>query len=201
MLLHLHPTHPQERIIKQAVELLRNGGVIIYPTDTIYALGCDLRQPKAFERICRLKNIDPAKAQFSLICRDLSHLSDFTKGLDTPLFRFIKAQIPGPFTFILPASKEVPKLMQSKKSTIGIRVPDHPICQQLIGMLGNPIISTSLPGEWVEEYTDPVYMEERFGKQVDVILDGGIGGMVPSTIIDCTEDEPVITRQGAGEIK
>jgi tRNA threonylcarbamoyl adenosine modification protein (Sua5/YciO/YrdC/YwlC family) len=201
MLLHLHPTHPQERIIKQAVELLRNGGVIIYPTDTIYALGCDLRQPKAFERICRLKNIDPAKAQFSLICRDLSHLSDFTKGLDTPLFRFIKAQIPGPFTFILPASKEVPKLMQSKKSTIGIRVPDHPICQQLIGMLGNPIISTSLPGEWVEEYTDPIYMEERFGKQVDAILDGGIGGMEPSTIIDCTGDEPVVTRQGAGVIK
>lgn len=201
MLLHLHPTHPQERLIKQAAEMLRNGGVIIYPTDTLYALGCDLRQPKAFERICRLKNIDPAKAQFSLICRDLSHLSDFTKGLDTPLFRFIKAQIPGPFTFILPASKEVPKLMQSKKSTIGIRVPDHPICQQLIGMLGNPIISTSLPGEWVEEYTDPIYMEERFGKQVDAILDGGIGGMEPSTIIDCTGDEPVITRQGAGEIK
>jgi tRNA threonylcarbamoyl adenosine modification protein (Sua5/YciO/YrdC/YwlC family) len=200
MLLHLHPTHPQERLIKQAVEMLRNGGVIIYPTDTIYALGCDLRQPKAFERICRLKNIDPAKAQFSLICRDLSHLSDFTKGLDTPLFRFIKAQIPGPFTFILPASKEVPKLMQSKKSTIGIRVPDHPICQQLIGMLGNPIISTTLPGEWVEEYTDPIYMEERFGKQVDAIVDGGIGGMVPSTIVDCTGDEPVITRQGAGEI-
>lgn len=201
MLLHLHPTHPQERLIKQAVEMLRNGGVIIYPTDTIYALGCDLRQPKAFERICRLKNIDSAKAQFSLICRDLSHLSDFTKGLDTPLFRFIKAQIPGPFTFILPASKEVPKLMQSKKSTIGIRVPDHPICQQLIGMLGNPIISTTLPGEWVEEYTDPIYMEERFGKQVDAIVDGGIGGMVPSTIVDCTGDEPVITRQGAGEIK
>jgi tRNA threonylcarbamoyl adenosine modification protein (Sua5/YciO/YrdC/YwlC family) len=201
MLLHLHPTHPQERLIKQTVELLRNGGVIIYPTDTLYALGCDLRQPKAFERICRLKNIDPSKAQFSLICRDLSHLSDFSKGMDTPLFRFIKAQIPGPFTFILPASKEVPKLMQSKKSTIGIRVPDHPICQQLIGMLGNPIISTSLPGEWVEEYTDPIYMEERFGKQVDAILDGGIGGIEPSTIIDCTGDEPVITRQGAGEIK
>lgn len=201
MLLHLHPTHPQERLIKQAAEMLRNGGVIIYPTDTLYALGCDLRQPKAFERICRLKNIDPAKAQFSLICRDLSHLSDFTKGLDTPLFRFIKAQIPGPFTFILPASKEVPKLMQSKKSTIGIRVPDHPICQQLIGMLGNPIISTSLPGEWVEEYTDPIYMEERFGKQVDAILDGGIGGMEPSTIIDCTGDEPAITRQGAGVCK
>jgi tRNA threonylcarbamoyl adenosine modification protein (Sua5/YciO/YrdC/YwlC family) len=201
MLLHLHPTHPQERLIKQTVELLRNGGVIIYPTDTLYALGCDLRQPKAFERICRLKNIDPSKAQFSLICRDLSHLSDFAKGMDTPLFRFIKAQIPGPFTFILPASKEVPKLMQSKKSTIGIRVPNHPICQQLIGMLGNPIISTSLPGEWVEEYTDPIYMEERFGKQVDAILDGGIGGIEPSTIIDCTGDEPVITRQGVGEIK
>lgn len=201
MLVHLHPTHPQERLIRQTVDLLRGGGVIIYPTDTIYALGCDLRQPKAFEKICRLKNIDPSKAQFSLICRDLSHLSDFAKNLDTPLFRFIKAHIPGPFTFILPASKEVPKLMQSKKSTIGIRVPDHPICQQLIGALGNPIISTSLPGEWVEEYTDPVYMQERFGKQVDAILDGGIGGTEVSTIVDCTGPEPEITRQGAGVIR
>ncbi len=201
MLVHLHPTHPQERLIRQTVELLQGGGVIIYPTDTIYALGCDLRQPKAFERICRLKNIDPSKAQFSLICRDLSHLSDFAKNLDTPLFRFIKAHIPGPFTFILPASKEVPKLMQSKKSTIGIRVPDHPICQQLIGALGNPIISTTLPGEWVEEYTDPVYMQERFGKQVDAILDGGIGGTEVSTIVDCTGAEPEITRQGAGVVR
>jgi len=201
MLVHLHPTHPQERLIRQTVDLLRGGGVIIYPTDTIYALGCDLRQPKAFEKICRLKNIDPSKAQFSLICRDLSNLSDFAKNLDTPLFRFIKAHIPGPFTFILPASKEVPKLMQSKKSTIGIRVPDHPICQQLIGALGNPIISTTLPGEWVEEYTDPVYMQERFGKQVDAILDGGIGGTEVSTIVDCTGPEPEITRQGAGVIR
>jgi tRNA threonylcarbamoyl adenosine modification protein (Sua5/YciO/YrdC/YwlC family) len=201
MLVHLHPTHPQERLIRQTVELLRGGGVIIYPTDTIYALGCDLRQPKAFEKICRLKNIDPSKAQFSLICRDLSHLSDFAKNLDTPLFRFIKAHIPGPFTFILPASKEVPKLMQSKKSTIGIRVPDHPICQQLIGALGNPIISTTLPGEWVEEYTDPVYMQEHFGKQVDAILDGGIGGTEVSTIVDCTGAEPEITRQGAGVVR
>jgi tRNA threonylcarbamoyl adenosine modification protein (Sua5/YciO/YrdC/YwlC family) len=201
MLVHLHPTHPQERLIRQTVELLRGGGVIIYPTDTIYALGCDLRQPKAFEKICRLKNIDPSKAQFSLICRDLSHLSDFAKNLDTPLFRFIKAHIPGPFTFILPASKEVPKLMQSKKSTIGIRVPEHPICQQLIGALGNPIISTTLPGEWVEEYTDPVYMQEHFGKQVDAILDGGIGGTEVSTIVDCTGPEPEITRQGAGVVR
>lgn len=198
MLLHLHPDNPQPRAIKQAVDCLKSGGVIIYPTDTIYGLGCDIFQPKAIEKICAIKNIHPDKAQFSFICSDLSHLSDFTKSISTPMFRLLKSHLPGPFTFILPAGKQVPKLLQTKKSTIGIRVPDNKICQMLIEQLGHPIISTSLPGECVEDYTDPEVMHENFGNRVDLILDGGIGGMEPSTVVDYTNDEPVIVRQGAG---
>jgi len=175
-----------------------SGGVIIYPTDTIYGLGCDIFQPKAIEKICAIKNIQPDKAQFSFICSDLSHLSDFTKSISTPMFRLLKAHLPGPFTFILPAGKQVPKLLQTKKSTIGIRVPDNKICLMLLEQLGHPIISTSLPGEWVEDYTDPEMMQENFGNKVDMILDGGIGGITPSTVVDYTGDEPIIVRQGAG---
>jgi tRNA threonylcarbamoyl adenosine modification protein (Sua5/YciO/YrdC/YwlC family) len=198
MLLQIHPDNPQPRAIKQAVDCLKSGGVIIYPTDTIYGLGCDIFQPKAIEKICSIKQIQPEKAQFSFICSDLSHLSDFTKSISTPIFRLLKTHLPGPFTFILPASKQVPKLLQTKKSTIGIRVPDNNICQILLKELGHPIISTTLPGEWVEDYTDPEVMQENFGSRVDLILDGGIGGMQPSTVVDCTNDEPIITRQGAG---
>src|SRR3954466_12034701 len=129
MLLHVHPDNPQPRNIKMIVECLLDGGVIIYPTDTIYGLGCDIFQPKAVEKICRIKNIDPQKAQLSFICRDLSHLSDYTKSIDTPLYRLLKSYLPRPYTFILPASKEVPKILKSKKSTVGLRVPDNTICQ------------------------------------------------------------------------
>jgi tRNA threonylcarbamoyl adenosine modification protein (Sua5/YciO/YrdC/YwlC family) len=198
MLIQLHPDNPQPRGIKQAVDCLMSGGVIIYPTDTIYGLGCDIFQPKAIEKICAIKNIQPEKAQFSFICSDLSHLSDFTKSISTPMFRLLKAHLPGPFTFILPAGKQVPKLLQTKKSTIGIRVPDNKICLMLLEQLGHPIISTSLPGEWVEDYTDPELMQENFGNKVDMILDGGIGGITPSTVVDYTGDEPIIVRQGAG---
>lgn len=198
MLIQLHPDNPQPRGIKQAVDCLKSGGVIIYPTDTIYGLGCDIFQPKAIEKICAIKNIQPDKAQFSFICSDLSHLSDFTKSISTPMFRLLKAHLPGPFTFILPAGKQVPKLLQTKKSTIGIRVPDNKICLMLLEQLGHPIISTSLPGEWVEDYTDPEVMQENFGNKVDMILDGGIGGITPSTVVDYTQDEPIIVRQGAG---
>jgi tRNA threonylcarbamoyl adenosine modification protein (Sua5/YciO/YrdC/YwlC family) len=201
MLLQIHPDNPQPRAIKQTVDCLKSGGVIIYPTDTIYGLGCDIFQPKAIEKICSIKQIQPEKAQFSFICSDLSHLSDFTKSISTPIFRLLKTHLPGPFTFILPASKQVPKLLQTKKSTIGIRVPDNNICQILLTELGHPIISTTLPGEWVEDYTDPEVMQENFGSRVDLILDGGIGGMQPSTVVDCTNDEPIITRQGAGILR
>jgi len=174
--------------------------VIIYPTDTIYGLGCDINQQKAVERICRIKNIDPLKAQLSFICRDLSHLSDYTKSIDTPLYRLLKRYLPGPYTFILPASKLVPRILQNKKSTIGLRVPDNNICRHILSELGNPILSASLPGDMVEEYTDPEVIQARLGSQVDFVIDGGIGGMIPSTIVDCNSDDWTVTRQGLGEI-
>jgi tRNA threonylcarbamoyl adenosine modification protein (Sua5/YciO/YrdC/YwlC family) len=199
MLLHIHPDNPQNRQIKTVVDCLQKGGVIIYPTDTIYGLGCDIFQHKAIEKICRIKKVDPSRAQLSFICADLSHLSDFTKQLPTSTFRLLKEYLPGPFTFILPASKQVPKILQSKKDTIGLRIPDNNIANAILRELGHPILSTSLPGEMVEDYTDPEIMFENFNKEVDIVIDGGIGGMVPSTIIDCTAETPVLTRQGAGQ--
>lgn len=199
MLLEIHPENPQPRLIKQIIECLKDGGVIIYPTDTIYGLGCDIMQHKAIEKICQIKNIDPQKAQLSFICSDLSHLSDYTKSIDTPLYRMLKSYLPGPYTFILPASKQVPKILQSKKSTIGLRVPHNVICQQILTALGNPILSTSLPGEMVEDYTDPEIIHEKFEYLVDFVIDGGIGGMTPSTIVDCTTDDWTILRQGLGD--
>ena len=199
MLLQLHPDNPQPRLLNQIAECLRDGGVIIYPTDTIYGLGCDILQPKAIEKICKIKNVDPQKAQLSFICRDLSHLSDYTKSIDTPLYRMLKNHLPGPYTFILPASKQVPKILKSKKETIGLRIPDNMICKQILEALGNPILSASLPGEMVEEFTDPEIIFEKFGDKVDFVIDGGIGGIIPSTIVDCTTDEWKLIREGAGE--
>ncbi|MEY3246027.1 MAG: hypothetical protein RL253_1194 [Bacteroidota bacterium] len=201
MLLTIHPQDPQDRLIKKAAEVLRGGGVIIYPTDTVYGFGCDIFQPKAIERICRIKGIDPAKANLSFVCGDLSDLSKYAKSISTPQYRFIKNLIPGPFTFILPASKEVPKILKSKKDTIGLRVPDHRITHAIAAELGHPILSSSLPGDMVEEYTDPEYIHEKFEKLVDLVIDGGIGGMEYSTIVDMTEEEPVVTRQGSGIIE
>jgi tRNA threonylcarbamoyl adenosine modification protein (Sua5/YciO/YrdC/YwlC family) len=200
VLIRIHPRDPQPRLIKQVAECLQDGGIIIYPTDTIYGLGCDINQRNAVERICRIKKVDPQKAQLSFICRDLSHLSDYTKSIDTPLYRILKHYLPGPFTFILPASKLVPKILQSRKSTVGLRIPDNNICRHILDELGHPILSASLPGDTVEEYTDPEVMYEKFGEEVDLIIDGGIGGTIPSTIVDCTGDEWMITRQGLGEI-
>jgi tRNA threonylcarbamoyl adenosine modification protein (Sua5/YciO/YrdC/YwlC family) len=199
MLLHVHPENPQPRQIKTIVDCLQSGGIIIYPTDTIYGLGCDIFQHKAVERICRIKNVDPQKAQLSFICHDLSDLSNYTKQISTPVYRMLKQYLPGPYTFILPASREVPKILKSKKDTIGLRVPDNEIARTIIRELGRPILSASLPGDMVEEYTDPEYMYDNFKKLVDLVVDGGIGGMVPSTIVDCTEDEPVVLREGLGE--
>lgn len=199
MLLSIHPQNPQQRLIKQVAECLKDGGIIIYPTDTIYGLGCDIHHPKAVERICRIKNVDPKKAQLSFICRDLSHLSDYTKSIDTPLYRVIKNCLPGPFTFILPASRQVPKILKSKKETIGLRVPDNIICMSILEAMDGPILSTSLPGAMVEEYTDPEIIFETFGKQVDFVIDGGPGGIIPSTVVDCTTDEWAIIREGLGK--
>lgn len=227
MLLQLHPVNPQVRNVKMIVECLLDGGVIIYPTDTIYGLGCDIFQHKAVERICRIKQVDPAKAQLSFICYDLSDLSNYTKSISTPLYRLLKNYLPGPYTFILPASKQVPKILKSRKDTIGLRIPDNVIARSLVRELQHPILSSSLPGAsagtghqekmahdrrgsnhgpsaatpslWIEEYTDPEMIREKFEPQVDIIIDGGIGGMIPSTVVDCTGDEPVLVRKGLGE--
>lgn len=199
MLIHLHPVNPQPRQIKTIIECLLDGGIIIYPTDTIYGLGCDIYQQKAIQRICRIKNVDPQKAQLSFVCHDLSDLSKYTKSISTPLYRLLKNYLPGPYTFILPASKEVPKILQSKKNTIGLRVPDNVIANTIVQQLVHPLLSASLPGEMVEEYTDPELMYDNFGKLVDIVIDGGIGGVRPSTIVDCTEEPYNVIRQGLGE--
>ena len=201
MLIQLHPEDPQPRHVKTIIECLLDGGVIIYPTDTIYGLGCDIFKPKAIEKICRLKNIEPAKAQLSFVCSDLSDLSKYTRGISTPLYRLLKNYLPGPYTFILPASKEVPKILQSKKSTIGLRIPNNKIANTIVDQLDHPLLSASLPGEMVEEYTDPELIYENFKKLVDIVIDGGIGGMEPSTVVDCTSEPYQILRQGLGEFE
>lgn len=201
MLIHIHPVDPQERLILQVTGILKKGGVIIYPTDTIYGLGCDIFQHKAIERICRIKNVLPQKANLSFICYDLSDMSHYVKQLDTPVYRTLKQYLPGAFTFILPASREVPKLLKTKRDTVGIRVPDNKIARCIVKEMGNPILSASLPGETVEDYTDPEIIHERFENLVDIVIDGGIGGIIPSTIIDLTKGKAEVVREGAGEWK
>lgn len=200
MLMRIHPDNPQSRLISQVAECLRGGGIIIYPTDTIYGIGCNIFDAGAIARIARIKQTDPKKAQFSFICSDLSHLSDYAKSVDTPIFRLLKAALPGPYTFILPASKQVPKLLKTKKDTVGIRIPDNKICHEIVSALGHPLMSASLPMDGdVEYYTDPEMMYEQFGHLVDIVIDGGIGNVLASTVIDCTAGAPVLIREGAGE--
>lgn len=199
MLLKIHPQNPQPRLIRQVVESLQQGGIIIYPTDTVYGLGCDILQQKAVERICRIKKVVPAKAQLSFVCSDLSHLSEFAKPISNPIYRILKDHLPGPYTFILEASKMVPRILQGRKDTIGLRIPDNQISMALINELGRPILSASLPGELVEDYTDPEVMYENFRNEVDFVIDGGIGGVTPSTVIDFTQGEPVVVREGLGK--
>lgn len=198
MFLKVHPENPQERYIQIISECLLSGGIIIYPTDTIYGLGCDIYQQKAIERICRIKQIDPPKAQLSFVCYDLSDLSMYTRSISTPLYRVLKNHLPGPYTFILPASKEVPKILKSRKNSIGLRVPDNLIARTIVHNLGHPVLSTSLPGELVEEYTNPEIIYEQFKNLVDIVVDGGLGNMIPSTIIDYTSGEAEVVRRGAG---
>jgi tRNA threonylcarbamoyl adenosine modification protein (Sua5/YciO/YrdC/YwlC family) len=198
MLLRIHPENPPMRQIKTVVDCLLSGGIIAYPTDTIYGLGCDIFQHKAIERICKIKNVDPLKAQLSFVCYDLSDMSAYTKSISTPLYRMLKSYLPGPYTFILPASKEVPKILQSKKNTIGLRVPDNKIARCIVHELRHPVLSASLPGDMVEEYTDPELIYANFKNLVDIVIDGGMGGMTPSTVVDCTQEPPEIIRQGAG---
>ena len=198
MLLEIHPNNPNPRHIATVVDCLKSGGIIAYPTDTIYGLGCDIFHPKAIEKIAQIKGVDPSKAQLSFVCADLSDLSKYAKSISTPLYRLLKNYLPGPFTFILPASKQVPKLLQNKKNTIGLRIPDNNIASAIVAALEHPILSASLPGEMVEDYTDPYVIHENFENLVDIVIDGGIGGMIPSTIIDCTTDDYTVIREGAG---
>jgi tRNA threonylcarbamoyl adenosine modification protein (Sua5/YciO/YrdC/YwlC family) len=198
MLISIHPDNPQPRLLSQVKDCLENGGIIAYPTDTIYGLGCDIFHPEAIEKICSIKKVNPEKANLSFICSDLSDLSLYAKAIDNSLFRILKKALPGPFTFILPASKQVPKILQSKKKTIGLRIPDNNIALSIIKTLGHPILSASFPGDNIEDYTDPEIIYEHWGHQIDLVVDGGIGGINPSTVVDCTGDQYAVIRQGAG---
>jgi len=200
MFLKLYPDNPNPKIIKTITECLQDGGVIIYPTDTVYGIGCDITRQKAVERIAAIKGIKPEKTHFSFICSDLSHLSDYCKPISTPLYKLMKKVLPGPFTFLLNASSNVPKLFQSKKKTVGIRIPDNNIAIEIVRELGNPIMSTSVHDEddFIEYTTDPELIYEKYQEHVDIVIDGGYGGLVASTIVDCTTDEIKIIRQGKG---
>lgn len=202
MLVELHPQNPDPRKVKQVVDCLLKGGVIIYPTDTVYGMGCSIEHPEAIEKICRIKGIDSQKVNLSFLCNNLSHLSDYTKAISTPLYRFLKQYVPGPYTFILEANKKVPKLLRTRKDTVGIRVPNNVVSHTLLKALGHPILSTSLPLADDEHIlTDPDEINEMYGHQVDLVVDGGIGGAIPSTIVDCTGPEPVVLREGLGPIE
>lgn len=200
MLVKIYPENPNERHIQQAVEVLRKGGIIIYPTDTVYGLGCDITNQKAIERICRIRGIKPEKANFSFICSDLRHIADYIKPIDTTTFRVLKKALPGPFTFIFNANNNVPKLLSSNKKTVGIRVPDNSIAREIVKLLGNPILSTSIhdDDEVVEYSTDPELIHEKYEDRVDLVIDGGYGDNEPSTIVDCTSGDFEIVRQGKG---
>ena len=202
MLLKIHPENPSYRKIITVVECLKKGGIIIYPTDTVYGLGCDIYNHKAVRRICKIKGIKPDKANFSFICCDLSHLSDFTKNVDTPTYKLMKQTLPGAFTFILNANSKVPKLFKSNKKTVGIRIPDNNIARQIVNELGNPILSTSIydDDEIIEYTTDPELIHERYKDIVDIVINGGFGSNEASTVLDCT-NEPKIIRQGKGVLK
>jgi tRNA threonylcarbamoyl adenosine modification protein (Sua5/YciO/YrdC/YwlC family) len=198
MLISIHPDNPQARQLSMVKDCLESGGIIAYPTDTIYGLGCDIFHPEAIEKICAIKKVNPEKANLSFICADLSDLSLYAKAIDNSLFRIMKKVLPGPFTLILPASKQVPKILQSKKKTIGLRIPNNNIALSIIKTLGHPILSASFPGETIEDYTDPELIYEHWGNQIDMVVDGGIGGITPSTVVDCTSEPYSIIRQGAG---
>jgi tRNA threonylcarbamoyl adenosine modification protein (Sua5/YciO/YrdC/YwlC family) len=202
MLLKIHPDNPELRKIRIVIDCLKNGGIIIYPSDTVYALGCDIYQHKAIERIYKIKNKDPRKANFSFICYDLSHLSDFVFSIDTPIYRVMRKALPGPFTFILKANSNVPKIFQSKKKTVGIRIPENNICRELVKELGNPVMTTSIhdEDEILDYTTDPAHIYEKYGRLVDIVIDGGYGGNKPSTVVDCSEGEFVIIREGIGNL-
>lgn len=197
MILQIHPDNPSPRQISQVVEILNKGGVIIFPTDTIYGIGCDIRNSKAFEKLCRIRGIKPSKAYFSFLLNDLSHIAEYTKPFDRTVFKLLKSHLPGPYTFILPASNMVPALFRNNRKTIGIRVPDNKIIMAITEALGSPLVSASIHNEEDEiaQYlTDPEEIHDKYENLVDLVIDGGIGKNMASSVIDCTGDEPVIIR-------
>jgi tRNA threonylcarbamoyl adenosine modification protein (Sua5/YciO/YrdC/YwlC family) len=200
----VHPTHPQERALAQAIEVLESGGVIIYPTDTAYAFGCDIENRKAVERICRIKGVELEKAHLSCVCDNVAIIGRYANHVDTTVFKIMRQALPGPYTFILEASKQIPRHFQYKK-TVGIRVPDHPVPVRLSALLGRPIASISVPADeqGLGYDSDPARMEERFGKLVELILDAGEGSHQLSTVIDASKGEAAITviREGAGPLE
>ena len=202
MLLEIHPDNPDVRKIKIVASRLSKGDIIIYPTDTVYGLGCDIFNQKAVERVCRIKQLNPEKANLTFICKDLSQLAFYAHQIDNQLFRMLKQNIPGAFTFILKANKEVPRHFKNKRKTVGIRVPNNAIAQAIIEEVGRPILSISLKAEEEnDEYlTDPYLMHEKFEKLVDIVIDGGEGGTEPSTVVDCSNGEIEIIREGKGEL-
>ena len=203
MLMRIHPETPSQRQILKVVEILREGGVIIYPTDTVYGLGCDISKARAVERIARIRGVRLEKANFSFICHDLSHLSLYTRHISNPTFKLMKSYLPGPFTFILSASNNVPKVFKNKKKTVGIRIPDNNIPLEIVKELGNPILTTSIHDydDVIDYTTDAELIYENMGHLVDLVIDGGYGNNVPSTVVDCTVEPPVVLRQGLGEFE
>lgn len=185
--------------MEQVLECLRSGGLVIYPTDTVYSIGCDIGNKKAFERVSKIKGIKPEKANFSIICYDLSHIAEYAR-VSNANYKLMRSALPGPFTFILPSSNQIPKLFGSRKKTIGIRIPDNHIARELVQGLGRPIIATSVrdEDEVIEYTTDPSLIAEKFEHQVDMVIDGGYGQNEASTVVDCTGDEPELVRQGLG---
>lgn len=200
MLIKIYPENPNPKDVRQVVEVLKNGGVIIYPTDTVYGLGCDITNAKAVEKIARYKNVQVEKSNFSFVCSDLSHVAYYSKPVSNQTFKILKRYLPGPFTFILNANSNVPKYFKGKKKTVGIRIPDNSIILEIVRTLGNPIMSTSIhdDDEILEYSTDPELIHEKHKDFADLVIDGGYGNKVPSTIIDFTDDVPVIIRQGNG---
>jgi len=200
-LIKIFPDNPDSKKIQQIVEVLKGGGLVIYPTDTVYGIGCDIFQPKSIERIAKIKNLKPEKANFAFICHDMSHLADFAR-VSTPVYKVMKRALPGPFTFVLPATAEVPRILNSKRKTIGIRIPDNIIPRLLVKELGHPILTSSIVDEddVLEYSTDPELIFEKFENLVDIVIDGGYGNNVASTIVLCENDEFEVIRQGLGDL-
>lgn len=202
MLLKIYPENPNPRAIQQVVECLSDGGIIIYPTDTIYGIGCDIYKSKSIERVIQLQGMNKKKTALSFICSDLSHVTEFTRPLDNNIFKIMKKALPGPYTFILEANSNVPKLIQSNKKTVGIRIPDNNISLEIVRVLGHPILSTSVKDEdeVIEYITDPELIYEKYADKVDIVIDGGFGDNIPSTVVDCISGECEIIRHGKGNI-